>query len=288
MSPDQDRQDPTYAAGHALLTLAKVANDHSVTYAMVGRLHLSNGQLLLTVPSSLLRGAFDAIDEPGMELPPQRGVTVMTSADLDKIGGPDKITERGHQFSYTLGATVSHSPNRAPFSKVINIRLFSPDLRKLRLSYGLSAHPSDQSSFMLPIAVRRPGVLHYNDVTKIANHTDPIDWDTFDKQAIFNGKPFEMSPAELSAVLSTSAVSLDPMEDVNFEAKQALIAQTKEKMLEKLAGLEATIHKARKADAALQSLLELSHFTNPKKPKKKPAKKDIPDPVVVPVTQEVS
>lgn len=167
-----------YAAGAALVELTKAASTHALTYALAGRLVLSRGWLVLTVPAAIVRGAYDALHEPGAVLPDILAIPVMTPQELTRIGDPDKITERGKQYRYSLGTVRSHEPGGS-VSKVFYVRVLSPELRKLRHSYGLSAYPKGES-FQLPIGIRQAGVLGNNEQTKLAACLEPIDSDVFD------------------------------------------------------------------------------------------------------------
>lgn len=150
------------------------------SYGLSGRLYLSaSGYLLLTVPNSLVRGAFDALDEPGIELPPsgdtgklEAHISVLRPEEIgEHIGSPDKITERGHSFRYSLGQLKSFDPKAwTEMSKVWVIEVKSPELEKLRKSYGMTNLPkNNEFAFHISIAVRRRGVLNPNDVKKAAN-----------------------------------------------------------------------------------------------------------------------
>lgn len=139
-----------------------------LSYGLGGRLYLSrSGWLLLSVPNNLLRGAFAAIQEPGAELPWHSDgtlnahITVMRPEELEQIGGPDKVSERGQIFRYTLGPLQSVEPHGwSGMSRVWMIKVQSPALKRLRVSYGLSPLPKDnQFEFHITVAVRRRGVL---------------------------------------------------------------------------------------------------------------------------------
>ena len=166
--------DP-YEIGNALAYLHKSAGDAEVSYGLSGKLYFSNsGWLLLSVPNALGRGAFDALNEHGIELPNEpynAHITVMSPADIEKIGGPDKITERGHEFTYTLGPVRTCVPDGYQnMSRVWFIAVRSLDLERLRRSYGLSSLPNDgKYEFHITFAVRRRRVLFENEVTKRAS-----------------------------------------------------------------------------------------------------------------------
>ena len=82
---------------------------------MTGLLQLTNSKcaapsyLIVGIPTALVRGVFDAMHEPGISLPAsvdggalRAGIVVMTPEELKKIGGSEKISERGKSFSYYL------------------------------------------------------------------------------------------------------------------------------------------------------------------------------------------
>lgn len=174
---------PAYNAGHAFVWLCKSAGVATLTYNLSGRLYLSkSGYLLLSVPNALVLGAFDALDEHGAELPPNpfggnfdAHITVMRPEEVDKIGG-DKISERGHNFHYTLGPVKEVNPEGwAEMSKCWFIEVKSPELQNLRKSYGLSPTPKDgEHPFHITIAVRRKNVLRDNEVKKSAGVIDKV------------------------------------------------------------------------------------------------------------------
>jgi Peptidase_C39 like family len=165
-----------YQVGLAHMYLVKSAGDAKVTHALSGELYSSqSGWLLLNVPNALVRGAFDALDEPGAELPLHNGklnahITVASPEDIKQIGGIDKITERGHHFRYTLGPVQEVTPGGwKDVSKVWFIQVRSKELQDLRKSYGLSPRPNDDEySFHITIGKRTKKVLQHNDVKKAA------------------------------------------------------------------------------------------------------------------------
>lgn len=181
----EEIEKPVYEVGHAFTHLTKSAGVATLTHALAGRLYISkSGWLLLSVPNALVRGAFDALDEHGVELPPggldgrlNAHISVMNADEISKIGGPDKITERGHSYSYTLGPIKEVSPaSWEDISKVWFIEVNSPELKALRKSYGLTPLPHDDAHpFHITIAVRRKKVLQENDKTKAA-HIIPTEY----------------------------------------------------------------------------------------------------------------
>jgi hypothetical protein len=156
----------------------KEAAETKPAYNLVGTLYLSSsGWIMLSVPNALVRGIFAAMNEPGIELPPSgetgqlnAHVSVLRPSEIDMIGGPDKITERGKQFHYSLGRLVEVEPEGWPeMAKVWFVRIHSPALQFFRRSYGLSSLPNDgKYDFHVSVACRRRGVLGRNDVRKAA------------------------------------------------------------------------------------------------------------------------
>lgn len=147
-----------------------------VSYTLAGTLQLSaSGWLLLNVPNALVQGVFSAMQEPGLELPPSDSdgrlnahISVMSKKEVAAIG-PDKISERGKQFRYTLGRFYAVNPDGwLDFDVVYMIRIHSPELQALRRSYGLSSLPGNgRKEFHITCAVRRRGVLGRNEKTKV-------------------------------------------------------------------------------------------------------------------------
>lgn len=171
----RERMRDTYNLGNAHTFLYKAAGDAVTTHALSGELYLSKSDwILLSVPNSLVRGAFDALDEHGVELPLQSDgtlnahISVMRPEELDQIGGPDKISERGHHFRYTLGPVKEAKPDSwEGISKVWFIEIKSKDLQNLRKSYGLSPLPNNNKfQFHITIGRLRKKVLRNNDIAK--------------------------------------------------------------------------------------------------------------------------
>lgn len=145
--------------------LVKTSATESDCVSLSGRLYVSgNSSLALSVPNALVRGAFDALGEPGTELPAineriQAHILVMTPNELKSVGGPDAIKERGHSFSYSLKETRSLASTAWPdISKIWYITVDSSDLRNLRRSYGLSPLLQDDD-FRIVFAIRRRNVF---------------------------------------------------------------------------------------------------------------------------------
>jgi len=115
---------------------------------------------------------FDALREPGAELPKDDNgqynahISVARPEEVAQMGGPSKITERGNEFTYTLGATKDFNPGGwAEMSKCWVIDVRSPALEKLRTTYGLPA--KSKYPFHITFAVRRAGVLGDNSKSKV-------------------------------------------------------------------------------------------------------------------------
>jgi hypothetical protein len=172
---------PEYHAGNALGWLYRGDKQAATSYPLSGRLYLSKSNwLLLSVPNALVRGVYDALSVPGAELPLagtmnvpnvkedllNAHISVMTAEEVEQVGA-DKINERGHMFSYTLGAMTEITPkNTAGVSKVWAIQITSPSLSALRRSYGLPSMPKGDQPFHITVAVRRTGVLLNNQISK--------------------------------------------------------------------------------------------------------------------------
>lgn len=168
--------------GQAHTYLCKSANDPETAHSLSGRLYATRDNwILLSVPNSLVRGAFDALHEPGIELPYHNNklnahISVMSPEDIEHIGGIDKITERGHQFHYTLGPIRQVVPkNWRGVSKVWFIEVKSKELQDLRKSYGLSPTPNDgKFSFQITIAKRMKNVLKNNNLSKSSEEKNAL------------------------------------------------------------------------------------------------------------------
>ena len=180
--PEHFRDHPAYAAAHALGWLYRSGNKQAATsYPLSGRLYLAkSGWLLLSVPNALVRGVFDALSEPGTELPTagvfnvpnvdahivNAHISVMNADEVAAIGA-DKINERGHMFGYTLGGLKElNVKNVDGVSKVWAVQVASPALSALRKSYGLSALPNNDHPFHITVAAHRKGVLLANGTAK--------------------------------------------------------------------------------------------------------------------------
>jgi hypothetical protein len=131
---------------------------------------------LLSVPNAMVRGVYQAMNEPGAELPVSGGeldahISVMRPEEIAQLGGPSKLlNDRGKQFNYTLRRLESVNPaGWDEMSKVWMLRVYSPELQDLRKSYGLTAKPKDNKfDFHITVAVRRKHVLSRGEVSKVS------------------------------------------------------------------------------------------------------------------------
>lgn len=145
--------------------------EHTSVHALAGRLQAGpNGNLELTVPSSLIKGVFDALDEPGAEFVvrnnrTESAIKVMTKEEVDKLGGVSHISERGHSYHYTLGPIVE-LPATGDYDKLWAISIKSNDLEDIRKSYGLETSP--QLGFYIPVGCKKKRVTEDNEVSKLA------------------------------------------------------------------------------------------------------------------------
>lgn len=150
--------------------LGKTAAEQEVSYDLVGQLQSSQNRIIVSVPNQWVRGYFSMIGEHGIELPTvdgifNAGIEVITADELQSLGGPDRITERGKQYAFSTGRLFVTEPGWPDISKLWFVRIHSRELQLLRRSYGLSSLPSD-AAFKVCVAVRRRGVLGRNDTGK--------------------------------------------------------------------------------------------------------------------------
>jgi len=139
----------------------------------VGKLYFSrSGWLVLSVPNAMVRGHFDSLAEPGIELPVSgttgqlnAHISVMRPDELQSIGGARAVTERGRDFHYILGKMKDVNPDGwDEMSKAWLIPVKSLELEQLRKTYGLPKQP--KYPFHITVAVRRKGVLYANEKGK--------------------------------------------------------------------------------------------------------------------------
>jgi hypothetical protein len=164
--------------GYAPLEGEKVAAAGEPAYNLTGLLYLTKHKDkdwgMLSVPNALVRGVFDAMSEPGIELPVSDGklnahITVFRPEDIEKVGGPDKFNnDRGKPFRYTISRLVGFKPaGWQDMERCWVLRVHSPELQQLRRSYGLSSLPADgKFDFHITVATRKSGVLGRNEKAK--------------------------------------------------------------------------------------------------------------------------
>lgn len=166
--------------GQEHAALCKTAGDAALSPVLTGRFYVSkSGWGLLSVPNSLARGLFEASQEPGIELPPGPGdppglfnahVSVFRKEEIEQLGGPDRLKERGEVFCYNLGPVKSVVPmGWSEMSRCWFVEIHSPELKALRKSYGLSPLPMKgdmELPFHITFAVRRKGILQPNALSK--------------------------------------------------------------------------------------------------------------------------
>lgn len=134
----------------------------------------STNYLIVAVPTALVRGIFDAMHEPGISLPSsidggavRAGIVVMTPEELTMAGGADKITERGKPYTYVLdGLEEAQAKNWPGISTCWHLKVKSPELGRLRRSYGLPTKLEGDCEFSIVVACRKIGVLAANAVSK--------------------------------------------------------------------------------------------------------------------------
>ena len=160
----------SFSIGQAHGYLCK-AGAHTPVHALSGRLQAGpGGGIELTVPASLIKGVFDALHEPGAEFVvrnnrTEAAIKVMTKDEVKKIGGIDKITERGHSYNYTLGPIVE-LPANGDYEKLWAVSIGSENLEDIRKSYGLETSP--QLGFYIPVGIKKKNVTKENGVSKLA------------------------------------------------------------------------------------------------------------------------
>jgi hypothetical protein len=158
----------------------KLASEQTPAYNLSGLFYVRNDSDgdkawgLLTVPNALVRGVFDAMTEPGIELPLHDNklnahITVFRPEEIALLGGPAALdNDRGKTFKYTIGRLVSLEPQGwRDMAKAFVLRVHSPELQLLRLSYGLSSRPNNgQFDFHITCGVVRKGVLGRTSTSK--------------------------------------------------------------------------------------------------------------------------
>lgn len=172
------------ALGFYQLGLLKQAADLHFS----GKLQVDSlGDLVLDVPSALLRGCLMAVKEPGVELHLgsnwKSRIVVMSKTELDVIGGAKIVTERGKDFDYQIGQSSSSTSGEG---KLWYLEITSPDLAKLRQSYGLTGTP--EGGFRAIFGIRKPKLFQDGDKVRkdvpkpvegsksVTSHTGGYEW----------------------------------------------------------------------------------------------------------------
>lgn len=160
---------------HFVLYAVGVDPEKRAESRLSGLLQLTaSGYLIVTVPTALIRGVFDALHEPGISLPDRvagdslrAGIVVMTPEEVQLAGGAAHITERGKPFSYSLGELVETPARNWPgVSTCWHLKVKSPELGQLRRTYGLPTKIEGDSDFSVVVACRKLGVLAANATSK--------------------------------------------------------------------------------------------------------------------------
>ena len=133
--------------------------------ALTGKLTLTaSGWAVVRVPHAILKGFFDALHEPGIIPSPHLAhISVMTPEEILKAGGPDKLTERGRDYSFFLKGVKHLKPaGWEGVERCWILECRSPELEALRKSYGLTPLLHGDHEFHITVAIRRSGVLQEN------------------------------------------------------------------------------------------------------------------------------
>ena len=228
-----------YDHGHAHFHLEKAGGTPIKVHALSGRLYLSSsGWLMLSVPNAIGLGAFDALNEPGVELPKDSSgrynahVSVMRPEEIEQIGGADKITERGHSVDFGLGSIKEVEPGGwSEMSKVWYLTVTSPRLSEIRRSYGLSSLPNDDKyEFHMTFAVKKKKVTQTNEVSKAAE-------DNNDASTRLLSLLDQVGEAEKKAFSLSSWPSIFGQADVSGESTTDAGRPSVSDSVEKLAGI---------------------------------------------------
>lgn len=141
-------------------------SDTLPSYAMKGRLVLSSsGWFLLEVPNAIGNGCFQALHEPGIEQPISSAtgkynahISVIRPEEVEQLGGPDKVKDRGKMFGFTVGGLreIPSPGGWAEVSKVWALEAKSPELMQLRRSLGLG---DPKYPFHITVAIRKKNSL---------------------------------------------------------------------------------------------------------------------------------
>lgn len=159
----------THSRALALHTLGLTKSAASADLHFSGRLQVNkHHELVVQVPSGLLRGYLDALRFPGAELHQPHGtwepsIVVMTKEELAKVGGPSAISERGKEFDYRFLGSKEDGGCHC-YQKAWYLEAASPDLVKLRQAYGLPGEP--EKGFRAYYGGQRTGLFRDGDKVK--------------------------------------------------------------------------------------------------------------------------
>lgn len=113
--------------------------------------------LYLEVPAKLVQGHFAALVEFGVELPKDIS-HVFEVMKASEVARHEQIIERGMPFSYNVGKVVKYpAPKNSEFSSDFYLSVSSPELARLRISYGFNSQPL--GGFGILIARRRKNIF---------------------------------------------------------------------------------------------------------------------------------
>lgn len=148
----------------------EAASPEHYSEGLKGRLVVSDTNwLLLSVPNSLMRGLYEALHETGIELPAtlegrvNAHISVMTGKEVESIGGPGAIKQRGEFFSWNPKGVYTVKPRRpkpkenrvvAVWERVWFLVCHSRELSDLRKSYGLPGLMYGNHKFHITFAVK--------------------------------------------------------------------------------------------------------------------------------------
>lgn len=140
-----------------------------------GKLQIDSlGDLVVDVPSALLRGCFSAIKEPGAELCVgsswKARFIVMDREEVETIGSK-AISERGKDFDFKINGSSSSSIDTPDISKIWYLDIDCPDAERIRQSYGLKGKP--ETGFRALFGVRRKRLFTNSSVSKDVKWAKP-------------------------------------------------------------------------------------------------------------------
>lgn len=133
----------------------------------------STGYLMVQVPNALATGAFYALPVSGLVLPGFKDkpfnahITVMRPDEVQRVGGMEKINERGRDFRYAIvgGDSVPSGSSSDDYSRYWFLKVQSAELAELRRTYGLPSEPA--VPFHITFAARPRHVLRDNGISKL-------------------------------------------------------------------------------------------------------------------------